>query len=124
MPKGHRPERKLSLSVRFPNYEDLVRLWYGPETRGQIARRYGVSERTIIVEWHRLRSEGKLPRGVTREEGRQDPHMLWNKDDAVSPFDCSPSVGGIDHLLKRLYEVHGEPRYDFYRRTTAHRRAA
>ena len=38
--------------MRFPNYEDLVRLWYGPETRGQIARRYGVSERAIIVEWH------------------------------------------------------------------------
>lgn len=102
--------------MRFPiNDGDLVRLWYGPETRGQIARRYGVSERTIIVEWRRLRSEGKLPRGVTREEGRQGPRMLWNEDDAVSPFDGSPSVGFIDRLLKRLYHVHGKPRYDLYR---------
>jgi hypothetical protein len=83
--------------------DDLVRLWHRRESMAEIAGGLGLSVNSLRHEWNRLKRAGKLP-ALPRPVDNYRP---------VEGVDGRPTVGG-DPLLERLFEVHGDPRWDLY----------
>jgi hypothetical protein len=95
--------------VNQPDDAQLVALWHERETCPIIARRLGVNEIWLTLQWRRLRQCGRLPR-ERRNASRR--HLSDTGSDHV---DGRPDIGKKDRLLRRLIAVHGEPRFDLYR---------
>jgi transposase-like protein len=86
--------------VNQPDDAQLVALWHDPETCPAIARRLGVSQTWLTLQWRRLRQQDRLPTDRRR-----------NASDGA---DGRPTIKTRDRLLKRLIAVHGEPRFDLF----------
>lgn len=126
-----------------PSDNLLIEMWHGPLTSVEIGLIVGVNPKAIHNHWYRLRRLGRIPahsrkddnlhrtaviartRG-NKEAAERDLEQLaafyaGDDDDKDSvAYDArsgAPSVLDIydnDPLLRRLYEVHGEPRPDLF----------
>jgi len=95
--------------VNQPDDAQLVALWHDPETCPAIARRLGVSQMWLTIQWRRLRQEDRLPTDRRRNASQRFV------DESSDGADGRPTIETRDRLLKRLIAVHGEPRFDLYR---------
>jgi hypothetical protein len=93
--------------------EQLVAGWHERETCPAIARRLGVNQEWLTLQWRRLRQQGKLPK-----DRRRNASLSRADDDAVNDRldgrDGRPDLKTRDRLLRRLIAVHGEPRFDLF----------
>jgi hypothetical protein len=94
--------------VNQPDDAQLVALWHERETCPIIARRLGVNEIWLTLQWRRLRQCGRLPRERRNASRRQ------LSDTGSDHVDGRPDIGKNDRLLRRLIAVHGGPRFDLY----------
>jgi len=88
--------------------EQLVALWHERETCPAIARRLGVNQEWLTLQWRRLQQHGKLP------EDRRRNASLSRAAVEADGRDGRPDLKTRDRLLKRLIAVHGEPRFDLF----------
>jgi len=88
--------------------EQLVALWHERETCPAIARRLGVNQEWLMLQWRRLQQHGKLP------EDRRRNASLSRAAVEADGRDGRPDLKTRDRLLKRLIAVHGEPRFDLF----------
>jgi hypothetical protein len=93
--------------VNQPDDAQLVALWHERETCPIIARRLGVNEIWLTLQWRRLRQCGRLPRERRNASERR-------VDESSAGADGRPTIKARDRLLKRLIAVHGEPRFDLF----------
>src|SRR5215472_9426248 len=93
--------------VNQPDDAQLVALWDDPETCPAIARRLGVSQTWLTLQWRRLRQQDRLPTDRRRNASER------RVDESSDGADGRPTIKTRDRLLKRLIAVHGEPRFDF-----------
>src|SRR5262249_39375911 len=95
--------------VNQPARAQPLPLWHAPETCPAIARRLGVSQMWLTIQWRRLRQEDRLP--TDRRRNASERFVDESNDGA----DGRPDLKKCDRLLRRLIAVHGEPRVDLYR---------
>jgi len=93
--------------VNQPDDAQLVSLWHDTETCPAIARRLGVSQTWLTLQWRRLRQQDRLPTDRRRNASER---RVESSDGA----DGRPTIKTRDRLLKRLIAVHGEPRFDLF----------
>ena len=91
-----------------PDDAQLVALWHDPETCPAIARRLGVSQTWLTLQWCRLRQQDRLPTDRRRNASER------RVDESIDGADGRPTIKTHDRLLKRLIAVHGEPRFDLF----------
>src|SRR5262249_54964482 len=96
------------MSVNQPDDAQLVALWHDPETCPAIARRLGVRQTWLTLQWRRLRQQDRLPTDRRRTASERRP------DASSDGADGRPTIKTRDRLLKRLIAVHGEPRFDLF----------
>jgi hypothetical protein len=94
--------------VNQPDDAQLVALWHERETCPIIARRLGVNEMWLTLQWRRLRQQDRLP--TDRRRNASERRVNESSDGA----DGRPTIKTRDRLLKRLIAVHGEPRFDLF----------
>jgi len=94
--------------VNQPDDAQLVALWHDPETCPAIARRLGVSQTWLTLQWRRLRQQDRLPTDRRRNASER------RVDESSDGADGRPTIKTRDRLLKRLIAVHGEPRFDLF----------
>ena len=73
-----------------------------------IARRLGVSQTWLTLQWRRLRQQDRLPTDRRRNASER------RVDESSDGADGRPTIKARDRLLKRLIAVHGEPRFDLF----------
>jgi len=84
--------------------EQLAALWHDRETCPAIARRLGVNQTWLTIQWRRLRQQGTLP--TDRRRNGSERYLDESNDRA----DGRPNLRASDRLLKRLFAVHPERR--------------
>ena len=94
--------------VNQPDDAQLVALWHDSETCPAIARRLGVSQMWLTLQWRRLQQEDRLPTDRRRNASER------RVDESSAGADGRPTIKARDRLLKRLIAVHGEPRFDLF----------
>ena len=94
--------------VNQPDDAQLAALWHEPETCPAIARRLGVSQTWLTLQWRRLRQQDRLPTDRRRNASER------RVDESSDGADGRPTIKTRDRLLKRLIAVHGEPRFDLF----------
>jgi len=94
--------------VNQPDDAQLVALWDDPETCPAIARRLGVSQTWLTLQWRRLRQQDRFPTDRRRNASER------RVDESSDGADGRPTIKTRDRLLKRLIAVHGEPRFDLF----------
>jgi hypothetical protein len=94
--------------VNQPDDAQLVALWHAPETCPAIARRLGVSQTWLTLQWRRLQQQDRLPTDRRRNASER------RVDESSAGADGRPTIKARDRLLKRLIAVHGEPRFDLF----------
>jgi hypothetical protein len=94
--------------VNQPDDAQLVALWHDPETCPAIARRLGVSQTWLTLQWRRLRQQDRLPTDRRRNASER------RVDEFSDGADGRPTIKTRDRLLKRLIAVHGEPRFGLF----------
>jgi len=94
--------------VNQPDDAQLVALWDDPETCPAIARRLGVSQTWLTLQWRRLRQQDRLPTDRRRNASER------RVDESSDGADGRPDLKKCDRLLRRLIAVHGEPRFDLF----------
>ena len=94
--------------VNQPDDAQLVALWHDPETCPAIARRLGVSQTWLTLQWRRLRQQDRLPMDRRRNASER------RVDESSDGADGRPDLKKCDRLLRRLIAVHGEPRFDLF----------
>jgi hypothetical protein len=82
--------------------EQLVALWHDPATCPVIARRNGVTQTWLTLEWRRLRMAGLIPADRRRNASQRF------EDEASDGTDGRPDIKKGDRLLRRLHAVHPE----------------
>jgi hypothetical protein len=98
--------------VNQPDDAQLVALWHERETCPTIARRLGVNQLWLTLQWQRLRQHGMLP-----NDQRRNASLARAGDAAHDHVDGRPDLKKCDRLLRRLIAVHGEPRFDLFNST-------
>ena len=82
--------------------DELIRLWHTNETATNLAHEFGINEGTLLMNWRRLKKEGKLPQRVRQISD-------WGHRQPERGYDGRPSVGEFeDPLLAMLFEKHPE----------------
>jgi len=94
--------------VNQPDDAQLVALWHDPETCPAIARRLGVSQTWLTLQWRRLQQQDRLPTDRRRNASER------RVDESIDGADGRPDLKKCDRLLRRLIAVHGEPRFDLF----------
>jgi hypothetical protein len=94
--------------VNQPDDAQLVALWHDLETCPAIARRLGVRQTWLTLQWRRLRQQDRLPTDRRRNASER------RVDESSDGADGRPTIKTRDRLLKRLIAVHGEPRFDLF----------
>jgi hypothetical protein len=85
--------------------ERLVALWHDGETCPVIARRIGMTQTGLTMEWRRLKRQGRLPTDRRRNASQSF------EDETSDGSDGRPRIKTqSDRLLKRLHAVHPERR--------------
>jgi hypothetical protein len=92
--------------VNQPDDAQLVALWHDPCPA--IARRLGVSQTWLTLQWCRLRQQDRLPTDRRRNASER------RVDESSDGADGRPTIKTRDRLLERLIAVHGEPRFDLF----------
>src|SRR5262247_1404227 len=87
--------------VNQPDDAQLAALWHDPETCPAIARRLGVRQTWLTLQWRRP---------TDRRRNASERRVDESSDGA----DGRPTIKTRDRLLKRLIAVHGEPRFDLF----------
>jgi hypothetical protein len=72
--------------VNQPDDAQLVALWHDPETCPAIARRLGVSQTWLTLQWRRLRQQDRLP----TDRRRNASESAWTSP-ATAPTAGRPS---------------------------------
>src|SRR5215475_14835840 len=87
--------------VNQPDDAQLVALWDDPETCPAIARRLGVRQTWLTLQWRRLRQQDRLPTDRRRNASER------RVDESSDGADGRPTIKTRDRLLKRLIAVRG-----------------
>src|SRR5262245_40164876 len=82
--------------VNQPDDAQVVALWDDPETCPAIARRLGVSQTWLTLQWRRLRQQDRLPTDRRRNASER------RVDESSDGADGRPTIKTRDRLFKRL----------------------
>jgi hypothetical protein len=91
--------------------DQLIDLYHNHQPMHILCEEHDLEEYALNAAWTRLKGQGKIKHGrraVTRSD------VSISNYAPVSDMDGRPTVGYIDELLARLYDVHKEPRYDIF----------
>src|SRR5262249_41925900 len=82
--------------VNQPDDAQLVALWHDPETRPAIARRLGVRQTWLTLQWRRLRQQDRLP-----TDGRRNASER-RVDESSDDADGRPTIKTRDRPISEL----------------------
>src|SRR5262245_18973950 len=88
--------------VNQPDDAQLVALWHDPETCPAIARRLGVSQTWLTLQWRRLRQQDRLPTDRRRNGQREARGRVQRRRRRPDDHhDARPPVEAADRRPRR-----------------------
>ena len=87
--------------VNQPDDAQLVALWHDPETCPAIARRLGVSQTWLTLQWRRLRQQDRLPTDRAQRQREARGRVQRRRRRPADHQDARPPVEAADRRPRR-----------------------
>ena len=87
--------------VNQPDDAQLVALWHDPETCPAIARRLGVSQTWLTLQWRRLRQQDRLPTDRAQRQREARGRVQRRRRRPAHHQDARPPVEAADRRSRR-----------------------
>src|SRR6516225_10057460 len=87
--------------VNQPDDAQLVALWHDPETCPAIARRLGVSQTWLTLQWRRLRQQDRLPTDRAQRQREARGRVQRRRRRPAGPQEMRSLAAAVDRRPRR-----------------------